>query len=63
MKIYNNDSIENSKKSLLLSAPTTSIAIERSFSILNKVVTKEINFNDQSVIKYIIRYYNNFMDN
>ncbi|KAF7701690.1 hypothetical protein CDIK_0610, partial [Cucumispora dikerogammari] len=42
----------------LMRCPSTSISIERSFSLLNKLVTKEKHFNDINVEKYMVLYCN-----
>ncbi len=52
------ENIEISIVPKLLPAPSTTISIERSFSILGKVLTKERRFSDDSVKHYMMLYYN-----
>lgn len=59
-KILKNETIHSPFiRSRILICPGTTILIERSFSMLNKVLTKERDFNDENVKKYVILYYNN----
>ncbi|KAG0433983.1 CGG triplet repeat-binding protein 1 [Dictyocoela muelleri] len=44
--------------SCLLNAPSTSLSVERSFSILQKILTKERQFSTENIQKYMILYYN-----
>ena len=43
---------------LLQKAKPTSAAVERSFSMLNKLLRKDINFDVKNVKKYMMLYYN-----
>ena len=43
---------------LLMNCQCTSSSVERSFSMLKKLLTKQRNFKDENIRKYIILYYN-----
>jgi len=49
--------------SLLQNCQSTSAAVERSFSLLKKMLTKERNFNCENVRKYVIIYFNSSVNN
>lgn len=44
--------------SLLRKSQCTSVAVERSFSLLNKLLAKDRNFNPENIRKYLMIYYN-----
>ena len=53
-----NLTIDPTSYALLQKAQPTSPAVERSFSMLNKLLRKERNFDDKNVKKYMMLYYN-----
>ena len=53
-----NLTIDPTSYALLLKAQPTSAAVERSFSMLNKLLRKDRNFNVKNVKKYMMLYYN-----
>ena len=42
----------------LMNCPASSISVERSFSLLRKLLTKEKTFKEENLIKYMFLYYN-----
>ncbi len=45
-------------KSCLQNCPATSIVVERSFSLLQKILVKERRFNSENICKYAVFYFN-----
>ncbi len=45
-------------QSCLKNCPVTSVMVERSFSLLGKIVLSERRFNSHNIVKYVIFYYN-----
>lgn len=62
--IINNSRIEISPNSyvLLRNCQCTTLAVERSFSLLKKMLTKERNFKAENIRKYLILYHNSAID-
>lgn len=57
-----NDEISPSLYLALIKCPPTSILVERSFSMLKKLLVKDRNFAKGNVYKYFTFYYNSFKD-
>ena len=55
---YTNLTIDPTSYALLQKAQPTSAAVERSFSMLNKLLRKDRNFDVKNVKKYMMLYYN-----
>ena len=53
-----NLTIDSTSYALLQTAKTTSAAVERLFSMLNKLLRKDRNFDVKNVKKYMMLYYN-----
>jgi len=53
-----NESINPSTYAFLLNSQATSISVERSFSMLNKLNTKDRNFKDENFNKHVILHFN-----
>ena len=53
-----NLTIDPTSYALLQKAQPTSAAVERSFSMLNKLLRKDRNFDVKNVKKYMMLYYN-----
>ena len=53
-----NLTIDPTIHALLLKAQPTSVAVERSFCMLNKLLRKDRNFDVKNVKKYMMLYYN-----
>ena len=53
-----NLTIDLTSYALLQKAQSTSATVERSFSMLNKLLRKERNFDVKKVKKYMMLYYN-----
>ena len=53
-----NLTIDSTSYALLQKAQPTSAAVERSFSMLNKLLRKDRNFDVKYVKKYMMLYYN-----
>lgn len=53
-----NKNLSPATYALLFKSQATSISIERSFSMLNKINAKDRNFNAENFYKYIILHYN-----
>lgn len=61
IKNMSNPSISPLTYQLLLNCQPTSAAVERSFSLLNSMLTKNRNFNETNIQKYVVCQYNSFM--
>lgn len=53
-----NENISPYVYGLLLKSQATSISVERSFSMLNKINAKDRNFHSKNIAKYVILHYN-----
>ena len=58
-----NLTIDPTSYALLQKAQPTSAAVERSFSMLTKLLKKDRNFDDKNVRKYVMLYYNKSPNN
>ena len=54
----NNLTIDPTSFALLQKAQPTSAAVERSFSMLSKLLRKDRNFDVKNIQRYILLYYN-----
>lgn len=54
----NDNTISPTDYQYLLNCPPTSIAVERSFSMLKKMLASDRNFSKENIIKYFMVYYN-----
>ena len=55
---YGNENISPSTYIELKKCPPASISVERSFSMLNKLLAKDRNFKHENIAKYMFFYYN-----
>ena len=60
--IVEDSDIEPDVRLKLFRCQSTSVDVERSFSIMNKVLCKEKNFRSENIKNYVISYYNGFME-
>ena len=57
----NNTTLTPSEYAMLSKCQATTVAVERSFSLLNKLLAKDRNFNPNNVEFYMVAKYNSFM--
>ena len=58
LNLYNYLTIDQTSYALLQKAQPASAAVERSFSMLSKLLRKDRNFDVKNVKKYMMLYYN-----